>query len=153
EASLDEARLLGALPALGGFDELDERARGAALGAAVAQLERFEGSCVLIARDAPDLRHELRRRAVLVLDAPPPEVEERAALRARHLSHLPETHALLPGIASLYRLGSGQIRDAARMVETLGAAEGASPSHLRTASQAQSRQGLGDLAQRVPERG
>ncbi|WP_437729236.1 ATP-binding protein [Sorangium sp. So ce861] len=153
EASLDEARLLGALAALSGFDELAGPAREAALGAAVAQLGRFDGACLLIAREAPDLRHELRRRPVLVLDAPLPEVDERAALWAAQLGDRPDTRPHLPDIARLYRLGSGQIRDAARMVETLDVAEGPSPSHLRTASQAQSRQGLGELAQRVPERG
>jgi hypothetical protein len=150
EASLDEARLLGALVAISGFDDLADPAREAALGAAVAQLSRFDGPCLLIAREAPDLRHELRRRPVLVLDAPLPEAEERAALWAEHLAHRPDTQQILPEVARLYRLGSGQIRDAARMVEALDGAEGPSPSHLRTASQAQSRHGLGQLAQRVP---
>src|SRR6185436_17112433 len=80
EAVLDEARLLGALVAVAGFDELDERLRQPALDAVVSGLGRFDGPCLLVTRAAPDLRHELRRRRVLSLEAPLPDVEERRAL-------------------------------------------------------------------------
>jgi hypothetical protein len=146
EAAVDEARLLGALLAIAGFDDLDERGRGAALRAATMELQRFDGACVLVARDAIDLRHAERRRAVLFLDAPPPDATERAELWARQLGG---TTSEVAEIAALYRLGAGQIRDAARMAATLELASGPSAAHLRTAAQAQSRQGLGDLAQRV----
>jgi hypothetical protein len=149
EAVLGEARLLGALVVLAGFDELDDRTRDAALAAVVAQLPRFDGPCLLVARESPDLRHEFARRPVLVLDAPLPDSAERAELWSLHLTELPDTQAHVPDLARAFRLGSGQIRDAAQMAATLDAAEGASPAHLRTASQAQSRHGLGQLAQRV----
>jgi hypothetical protein len=149
DAVLAEARLLGALPVLAGFDELDDRAREAALAAVVAQLPRFDGPCLLVVREPPDLRHELARRPVLVLDAPLPDAAERAALWALHVGERPDTEPHVPDLARSFRLGSGQIRDAARMVHALDLAEGASPAHLRTASQAQSRHGLGQLAQRV----
>jgi ATPase family associated with various cellular activities (AAA) len=150
EAAFDEARLLGALLAIAGFDELDDRARELALGATVSALDRFEGPCLLVTRAAPDLRHELRRRPVLSLDAPLPDTDERRELWAAELEGRPDLGPHLPEIAARYRLGSGQIRDAAKMVATLDAAEGASTAHLRTACQAQSRHGLGQLAQRVP---
>lgn len=150
EAVFDEARLLGALPALAGFDDLDDRARELALSTAVSALGHFEGPCLLVTCSAPDLRHELRRRPVLTLDAPPPDAEERQALWAEQLAGRPDLHPHLPEIAARFRLGSGQIRDAAAMVTTLDETEGASASHLRSASQAQSRHGLGQLAQRVP---
>lgn len=150
EAVLDEARLLRAVVAIAGFDELEDRTREAALAAVGAQLVRFDGPCLLVAREGLDLRHELGRRPVLVLDAPPPDVAERAALWAAHLADRPDTQPYVPDLSRVFRLGSGQIRDAARMVATLDAAEGPSSAHLRTASQAQSRHGLGQLAQRVP---
>jgi SpoVK/Ycf46/Vps4 family AAA+-type ATPase len=87
---------------------------------------------------------------VLVLDAPLPDAPERADLWARALPQRAGEQAQLHEIACLYRLGSGQISDAARMVETLDEAVGPSPAHLRAASQAQCRHGLGQLAQRVP---
>lgn len=150
EAVLDEARLLDALVAFSGFDELEERQRDTALGAVAAQLTRFEGCCILVAREALDLRHEVGRRPVLVLEAPLPNAAERESLWAGHLGERPDTISRLPDLARAFRLGSGQIRDAARVVTTLDASEAASPEHLRQAAQSQSRHGLGQLAQRVP---
>ncbi len=149
EAVLGEARLLGALAVVAGFDELDDRAREAATAAVNAHLPRFAGACLLVARDGLDLRHEVARRPVLVLDAPLPDAAEREELWALELAAHPDRRPDLRDLARSFRLGSGQIRDAAHMVDALDAAEGASPAHLRTASQAQSRHGLGQLAQRV----
>jgi ATPase family associated with various cellular activities (AAA) len=153
EAVLAEARLLGALAVLAGFDDLDDRTREAALAAVVAQLTRFEGACVLVAREGPELRHELARRPVLILEVPLPDAAERAELWSLHVDGRPGTQPHVDELARSFRLGSGQIRDAARMVAALDQAEGPSPAHLRTASQAQSRHGLGQLAQRVPSWG
>jgi hypothetical protein len=149
EAVFAEAQLLGALAALAGLDELDDRARENALAAVVAQLAHLEGACLLVTREPPDLRHELARRPVLVLDAPLPDAGERAELWSLHVGDRADTRPLLPDLARSFRLGSGQIRDAARMVAALDLAEGPSPSHLPAASQAQCRHGLGQLAQRV----
>ncbi|HEY5960679.1 MAG TPA: ATP-binding protein, partial [Polyangiaceae bacterium] len=153
ESALDEARLLSGLPAIAGFDRLDERNQASAIQSVLAELERFEGPCVLVTRIAPDLRHELRHRPVLVCDVPLPEAPERHSLWLNELASRAQTQGHLPEIAARYCLGSTQIRDAARMVKTLDDTQGIHAEHLKTASRAQSRHGLGQLAQRVPSWG
>ena len=153
EAALDEARLLAGLATFAGFDQLDERTHATAIQAVLSELERFEGPCVLVTRTAPDLRHELRHRPVLICDVPLPEPSERHTLWQHELVSRPNTEGHLPEIAARYCLGSTQIRDAARMVKTLDDTQGASAENLKAASRAQSRHGLGQLAQRVPSWG
>lgn len=153
EAVLDEARLIDGIAVLAGLDQLEERAKTAALSALLSELERFDGPCIVVTRSSPDLRHELRHRSVLVCEVPLPEARERTALWTRELTGRPDTAPHLSEIGSRYLLGSGQIRDAARMVKTLDRSHSPSPEHLKTASRAQSRHGLGQLAQRVPSWG
>lgn len=153
EAVIDESRLLGGLCVVAGLDQLAEATRAAALSTLLSELERFDGPCLMVTRNPPDLRHELRQRPILICDVPLPEGLERHELWSRELSGRLDTQQRLPEIAARYCLGSGQIRDAAKMVQTLDRTLGSSPEHLKTASRAQSRHGLGQLAQRVPSWG
>ena len=149
KAVFDEARLQGAVLAIAGYDDLAPAVRDAALAATAAQLETFGGSFLAIVTAPFDLRHELRHRPVLTLAVPPPDTDERTALwRAQLGERAPDAGVVLE-VARGFRLGAGQIRDAARMVATLDAAAGPRAEHLRIASRAQSRHDLGDLAQRV----
>ncbi|HEX3762052.1 MAG TPA: AAA family ATPase [Kofleriaceae bacterium] len=148
-AVFDEARLQGAVLAVAGYDDLPPAVRDAALAATAAQLERFDRPFLAIVGAPFDLRHELRHRAVVTLTVPPPGAAERVALWRAELGDRASDADVVREVAHGFRLGAGQIRDAARMVATLDAIAGARPDHLRTASRAQSRHNLGDLAQRV----
>jgi hypothetical protein len=149
KAVFDEARLQGAVLAVTGYDDLPPAERDAALAATATQLEPFDRPFLAIVAAPFDLRHELRHRPVLTLAVPLPDAAERAALWQAQLGDRATGDDLVAEVARGFRLGAGQIRDAAHMVATLDAVTGARPEHLRTASRAQSRHNLGDLAQRV----
>ena len=148
KAVFDEARLLGAVLAIAGYDDLPPAARDAALAATAAQLERFSGAFVAVVGAAFDLRHELRHRVVLELTAAPLDAGERAELWRSELGDRADPDDILD-VARSFRLGASQIRDAARMVAALDAAVGPRRDHLRAAGRAQSRHHLDELAQRV----
>jgi hypothetical protein len=149
KAVFDEARLQGAVLAIAGYDDLPPAVRDAALAATAAQLERFDRPFFAIATAPLDLRHELRHRPVVAVTVPLPDTDERAALWQAELGDRATGAGDVAEVARGFRLGAGQIRDAARMVATLDAIAGPRPDHLRTAGRAQSRHQLGDLAQHV----
>ncbi|MCG8417536.1 MAG: ATP-binding protein [Proteobacteria bacterium] len=154
QSAINEARLTGALLAFIGIDELGQQGKAAAATALAAGLDRYQGPCVIFCQAGPDLHRELSARAVLILHAPPPDLSERRELWQRGLRDASADHA--DEVAWRFRLGSGQIHDAARMFHFLEAARSANGSSgpaidsLIRACQFQSRHQLGDLAQLVP---
>jgi AAA+ superfamily predicted ATPase len=155
-SAIDEARLTGALLAFIGIDELGQQDRSVAAMALAAALERYQGPCLVFCEAPLDLYREIPSRAVLMLDAPPPDLSERRALWQHGLGEASEEQ--VQEIAWRFRLGSGQIHDAARMFNFFEAArstDGASGpaiDSLVRACQIQSRHQLGQLAQLVPPR-
>ena len=149
KAVFDEARLQGAVLAITGYDDLPVATRDAALAATATQLERFDGPVIAIVSAPFDLRRELRHRAVLTIAVSPPDADARADLWRSELGDRATAAPDIAHVARSFRLGASQIRDAARLVTTLDHAAGAKPEHLHVASRAQSRHGLGDLAERV----
>jgi AAA+ superfamily predicted ATPase len=156
QAAIDEARLTAALLAFIGTDELGQQERATATTALAAALERYHGPCLVLGQTPLDLHRAVPSRAVLLLDAPPPDPSERRALWRHGLGDASEEQ--VQEIAWRFRLGSGQIHDAARMFHFFEAARsadgasGAAIDSLVRACQIQSRHQLGELAQLVPPR-
>lgn len=154
-----EAQLLDALLVIDGYHRLHESERELAAREIVGALEGFTGSCILVGDLSMRLRREIRRRDTIELTTTLPGTDERAAIWKRALAEVgSETHVALHDLAWRYRLGSSEIRDAARMATVDTRATGMSwaeqfPRSLERACRSRARRDLERLAQTVEPRG
>ncbi|WAS94841.1 AAA family ATPase [Nannocystis punicea] len=152
-----EATLRGALLCVLGWPQLAEQEREPALRELAAELEEFDGPCIVVADAAARLRREVQRRSVLELRVVPPDTDERAELWREVLAG-EAGEVDVAELAWRYRLGASEIRDAAQMAEADARSLGGEvrermPAALVRACRARSRPELGALAQAIAARG
>ncbi|MCB0032044.1 MAG: hypothetical protein KDE28_29240, partial [Anaerolineales bacterium] len=149
--ALRDARLLGALPLLTGWDSCLQK--GAAPADLLQQLCDFPGMAILSGAQKWQARDIPRERALIWLDFEMPDYAQRRRLWSHYLAEAPAGLAL-DKLAGQFLLSTGQIRDVARTARDYATRFGRplDDDDLFIAAREHSSPKLGDLARKITPR-